>query len=569
MHSCLKIPEILCTIFQNVIDRQDWKAPFSGSATLLNLALTCKLFKEPALDVLWHTIQTLEPLIRCLPADAIRLTNSSRFQRLGDNPEPEDLERSSDPHIRLRLTRNISSSDGYTIQKYSSKVREVVVPIGWQLRPREHKHEPLLYHHLFSRLNNGPILPVVQRVTIDVYKFRDQAIYPRLIVGPQVNTVCISSDFLRHLSADDSDMPSDFPWGNVRAVILEHPLALQCFRIHAFRPENAYRIHTFVSPDIAKVICSHPSLKVIDVLSLDVDHATFAHLAGLPHVEELAITISTAELVLFLGQCSKPDCFPTMRKLHLHTPDLVTCTELIQPPDAFQHLQSLEITGAHGSVWNLKAFFDEIARHKTISQQLKKLRLSIPFFPWDPPRRTTPLIDLPTIEPLLSLSNLRDLSLYVDGRVDLDNSALARMGAAWPHLEVLELEERTFGTFPKITLTGLIPLLSSCSKLRDLALRIDATEKVSSFAQIGTLTPHLCLRDLQYCRSPIREPHHTAAFLTLLLPNLASLENNWIHYRNGEPGGFPESAAEERYMKSWDEVWELLGDAKSPSLKYS
>ncbi|KAF8062193.1 hypothetical protein FPV67DRAFT_1654822, partial [Lyophyllum atratum] len=540
MHPCLRIPEILSTIFQNVIDRQNWKTPFSGSQTLLNLALTCKLFKEPALDVLWHTIQALQPLIRCLPADAICLTPG---RLIGEE------------EVKLRLNRNISSSDGYTIQKYGSKVRVVAMAPYWQLARPQHSQERLLLHHLFSRLNNGPILPLVQSVTIDVDEFRDQAIYPRLIVGPQVNSLRISSDFWDLLE----EAPLNLPWDNVKAVIMEHPLALQCFRIDVLRPENGCTIFTFVSPDIAKVICSHPSLQLIDALSLDVDHATFAHLAGLPQVEELAISISTAELDLFCRQRAKSDCFPSMRKLHLLTSNLATCTKLLQPPDAFQHLQSLKITGTHDSIWNLKAFFDGMGRHKALSKQLKELRLSILFYPGLPPRHTTPLIDLPTIEPLLSLSNLRDLSLHLDGRVDLDNSALAKMGAAWPHLEVLELEERTFGTIPKITLTGLIPLLSSCSKLRGLALRIDATEKVSSFAQTGTLTPYPSFRHLQYCRSPIREPQSIAAFLTLLLPNLAWLSCNWIYLDAGGPEGFPNDPVEERYMEAWTEVQDLLG----------
>ncbi|KAG1846077.1 hypothetical protein DFJ58DRAFT_664029 [Suillus subalutaceus] len=35
--------------------------------TLLALALTCKSFTEPALDLLWRHLGRLEPLIRCLP----------------------------------------------------------------------------------------------------------------------------------------------------------------------------------------------------------------------------------------------------------------------------------------------------------------------------------------------------------------------------------------------------------------------------------------------------------------------------------------------------------------------
>lgn len=36
---------------------------------LVSVALTCSAFSEPAFDTLWHTIDTLAPLLRTLPED--------------------------------------------------------------------------------------------------------------------------------------------------------------------------------------------------------------------------------------------------------------------------------------------------------------------------------------------------------------------------------------------------------------------------------------------------------------------------------------------------------------------
>ncbi|KAF8065070.1 hypothetical protein FPV67DRAFT_1782072 [Lyophyllum atratum] len=463
MHPCLKIPEILSAIFENIINRQYWTTPLAGSATLLNLALTCKMFKDPALDVLWHTIQTLDPLVHCLPADAIRLTRFPMGGMLipGHGPEEEEeekeeaeeLEDSSDPIPCLRrkkrnlhskrnlcLKRDLAPIDGYEIQKYSSRVRVVAGPPYWEEASRERSLPPLL-DQLFSRLINGPILPLVR------------------IVGPEVDSVRISNQFFHcRWPSDELPWPADLPWDNVRAVIMERLLTLEHFRLDPFRPDFEYRLNKFVSPDIVEVLRSHPSLKVIDVLSLDVDHTAFADLAVLPQLEELAISISTAELLLLYKQRAKSDRFPGLRKLHLHTPDLAACTELIQPPDAFQHLQSLKISGTHYSTWNLKAFFDGIGRHETFAKQLKELRLSIPFFPQDQPRDTTPPVDFPTIERLLSLSNLRNLSLNVDSKVDLDNAALAKMGAAWPHWRSLTWRNAPLARSPR----SHLPASSHC-----------------------------------------------------------------------------------------------------------
>ena len=60
MHHCLQIPELLSIIFRYVHTQE----------TLARLARTCTDFRDPALNVLWHTQSTLLPLFKCLPRDA-------------------------------------------------------------------------------------------------------------------------------------------------------------------------------------------------------------------------------------------------------------------------------------------------------------------------------------------------------------------------------------------------------------------------------------------------------------------------------------------------------------------
>ncbi|KIK43336.1 hypothetical protein CY34DRAFT_81982 [Suillus luteus UH-Slu-Lm8-n1] len=38
-----------------------------GNRTLLALALTCKSFSGPALDLLWQDLDNFSPLVKCLP----------------------------------------------------------------------------------------------------------------------------------------------------------------------------------------------------------------------------------------------------------------------------------------------------------------------------------------------------------------------------------------------------------------------------------------------------------------------------------------------------------------------
>ena len=65
MHSCLLIDEILRNIAQRLRTSQD----------LLNMALSCRSFKEPALDALWSDIASFDNLMECLPYDFIFSSN--------------------------------------------------------------------------------------------------------------------------------------------------------------------------------------------------------------------------------------------------------------------------------------------------------------------------------------------------------------------------------------------------------------------------------------------------------------------------------------------------------------
>ncbi|KAG0703851.1 hypothetical protein DFH29DRAFT_802801, partial [Suillus ampliporus] len=78
MHPCLQIHEVLRNIFSALNKYRDITLDAQKSSranygidvrrqTLARLARTCRTFSEPALDVLWAHIDTLSPLVACLP----------------------------------------------------------------------------------------------------------------------------------------------------------------------------------------------------------------------------------------------------------------------------------------------------------------------------------------------------------------------------------------------------------------------------------------------------------------------------------------------------------------------
>lgn len=65
MHQALLVPEIIMNIFEHAKMGVHAKKPLSQKA-LAALATTCKIFYEPAMDLLWSDIDGLLPLLGCI-----------------------------------------------------------------------------------------------------------------------------------------------------------------------------------------------------------------------------------------------------------------------------------------------------------------------------------------------------------------------------------------------------------------------------------------------------------------------------------------------------------------------
>lgn len=78
-HRCLLIPEIVQLISGEV------DTSFHGvekRKALSALAQTCRSFQEPALNLLWHTLHSIKPLIMCMPSNLWKLKKKERVEYL-------------------------------------------------------------------------------------------------------------------------------------------------------------------------------------------------------------------------------------------------------------------------------------------------------------------------------------------------------------------------------------------------------------------------------------------------------------------------------------------------------
>ena len=70
MHHCLRIAEISSLIMNLMVEDGD-----RGAREVLALLRTSTMFYEPALDILWSDLDTMAPLVMCLPRDAWKIKN--------------------------------------------------------------------------------------------------------------------------------------------------------------------------------------------------------------------------------------------------------------------------------------------------------------------------------------------------------------------------------------------------------------------------------------------------------------------------------------------------------------
>src|ERR1700749_549705 len=69
MHAALLVSEILAIIFRYVLDI-DHRQLAPPKRSLAHACRVCRAWRDPALATIWHTIDSLLPLMRLFPPDA-------------------------------------------------------------------------------------------------------------------------------------------------------------------------------------------------------------------------------------------------------------------------------------------------------------------------------------------------------------------------------------------------------------------------------------------------------------------------------------------------------------------
>ena len=525
-HPCLNIQEILTNIFEHVPER----------ATLAALARTCKTFSDPALDSLWYSQSSVIPLIKCLPSDVYIL----------EHPHPifdrSTLVSTFKYHILMnlphstfqRIIRTLVPSDYDRVHHYSYRIRRMDLP------PRDSQDYLLslddrILDIVSSNPEGGPLFPRLNHLCVSLSSFDVRAYHPRLVIGKALRSISIDftgENFMERL--DRCAFPPSL-WHNIH-FILSSATGLTSFTADA--TWNGYYRKVLgdfgPQPALLQLYCTFHHLEEFCARPSRISHQVLSHLAALPKLRKVVISIHSADLEKFTLTHPSERIFDSIVEFGIETNSLVAVQNLLKRR-GFEVLECLRISRrpVHRT-WELDPFFDTLRRCKG-TVPLKALSVTQAEF-LDRGRSTSgitsPVSDLYTFASLVSFSDLRVVEINLNGVVAVDDRELGRLADAWPRLEVLMLAESPEG----VTLLGLVVLASSCPELRHLTLRVNATGDVPNVPQ--DCVPGLKLVYFHTLWSCVDLPMQVADFLHVVFPNLVDLkwtrdrENHWTF--NGE-----------------------------------
>lgn len=499
MHRALQLHDIIYTIFRHINEppvtcsrymHEDVDENYSrwtrseiylgepriGQMTLAALASTCRFFKEPALDLLWADLYFPYPLIRCLP--------DWRNQWRSDH------------------ANTLSTRDWEVLQKY--------VPLVRSLTFLAKSRDLYRYRDVLNALRQPPVaqppFPNLQRLDYHHHVRED---YPLLDIFfvPSLTELTIE---IQHSCLPDISFISPLP------TLCPHLKSVRIF---------GYGTHEPTVATVSNVIISLPRLQTLHCDHLSQVATNFV--AWHPLLTELDISITSGHPYNFPQYLhhSSPQILPfsriksfVVRSTHLTA--ITAFIQTVQPSPS-----DLCVTTSKGmSSKDLQEFFN-ILSNQRVHEPLQILRVQSPF---SHETVSDGIIDIGTIEPLLRFSRLRELHLLTNNSVYLSDEELDVMGASWPCLEVINLnngEGLREVSSPNISLRGLI-LLVNRTRLRSahLVIKGDGLELIEKCptSMVGTNNfQHLVLAN-----AAVENPRDFALIVSLAFPKVKEIVVN-------------------------------------------
>ena len=511
MHRCLLVPEILYQIFDFLLPRQ------TNASTLIALAITCKAFQHPALDILWKDLDDpLPPLVQCLPRDLWERDDQQIVSEIlsptyGSSRSFSDLR---DQHLR----RSFVEADLLTMRSYASRVRTFCSNTCSEVLHID-------TYRAISLAAETPLMPNLRSLAWCA-KFDQYFPYITLFLGaPQLTRININF-------YESSSRLSLLP----RLKVL-HPSIKEAIIDYADSPTMQ------AVEAISGLVCSWGSLTTLTCGPLTA--GAWVHLSALPALRSLNTTLPAIDVTGIAFRCSF-DALQLLKLSKLHL--LMPCVTLINRM-APSHLKSLII--------NLPTSFTSAELRELFECLRKNTRhlqeLSIQGFMPLSPQSEGHTIKSNTLKPLFSLPKLVSIRLFPNCSFNLDDMTLSQMAPSWPSLKTLILgSEHGWKRRSKLTLKSLLIILVHCPDLQELGIVIDATKvDWNPIGKPGGGFSHTTLTELHMGDSRVTSATMVGAFLSDIVPRVTTITAWQTVEMETREGG-------KKYQRRWEEVQRLL-----------
>ncbi|KAG1870229.1 hypothetical protein DFJ58DRAFT_723125 [Suillus subalutaceus] len=466
MHPALTNLEVICTI-----------SSYTQHGSLPALASTCRAFKHLALNALWRDLQSVEPLVKCLPSDLFSIDQG-----------------------RVVLQKPIDSKLWDTLFEYSSRVHSITVT---QKSIPSTVTEPLSMLILSSPSTTASWFPNLHKLTW------------------HADGTHIFAPFFAH--------------GSSTVYVVLSSLGTLCpylqnvtMSIPSQRQSDNFKLLHQISPFIARPISQLHHLHTLSIW--DAGREITEHVMKIRAMQSLSLDLRTSS-----AWNEKPRFqFPGFDDLTWFS----LSTETIEhASNVFRSLQIVKckkikvgITSHRETDW-LSEFFseNEIA---TISQFLTilkercdhdKLECFSLRIGYSKGLRTK----WGDFTSLRAFPNLTHLLIEGAGNISISDETLCQLARAWPKLKALKISSFivTDGTTKVPTFHGLINLLWCCPALTKLALVIDTTK--SDGIDLKCPGGGRCNKRLEFLtlgNSRISGPVNVALIISGLFPYLKEVD---------------------------------------------
>ncbi|KAG1735048.1 hypothetical protein EDB19DRAFT_1725777 [Suillus lakei] len=485
MHSCLQIYEVLRNIFSVLNDYEDITLDvqqLSGvngvhvrRQTLARLARTCRTFSEPALDVLWAHIDTLSPVVACLP------------KHVWSRPVSHGRAGGSKKMSLYKIDGCILITHWWSIEKFITRVRA----LGRPGRSIVGDISPELAHALCG--HPWPFL------------------LPRLEKLIWTDSTYESTHLLRNLLSPTLTELHLHSTGNLFMLSVISSLGATCPLMKSFSTTGLGSAAS--APVSAAVVCGWHQLKSLSTEA--VDGSALLHLSTLPSLEELELSFLSPNRGSFnysLTTFSTP-----LRHLTIRTQSAELCLPFLEAMWIPARSVSISLGDIPRSSSNATLLL--LLASRVTAEQVQALSLDL---------TCDSLLSITEIIPLFSFRALEELTLpSTSSNLTINDQDLIRAVKSWPKLRKLRLGDEGMWITPErpqITLDGIANLLLHCPDLCALSIAMDATSYsvVTPDVPGGGVT-NTKITTLSVGASLINNPLAVAAFLSSILPNLQNI----------------------------------------------